>query len=241
MAINKHYTQLEYGSGRLFEYSKEEKEGYEKHVSTKGNTSYRKYYDEISGELGSVSIYDGKFGKQLSFNIKNGDDVFYVPFDIRTDKGNVNTYCESVTRLLPNLEKGDNITLRGYNFTPEGERYAKVGVSIKKDGEKVEPALSYSYYKDGKLVEGDVPAIKWTKEIDPLDKSEKNVPDPETVKAKNNFFFTKIAEQTERLKWIKEETPEEAPTPKQEEKPTPEKKKPEPAAATGGDSDKLPF
>ena len=64
MALSKNYLQLEFGSGHFFDYSKEEKDGYVKHVSTKGNTSYRKYYkDGVEGTLDSVSIYDGKFGQ----------------------------------------------------------------------------------------------------------------------------------------------------------------------------------
>ena len=38
--MNKNYLQLEFGSGLFFDYSKEEKQGYDKHTSTKGNVSY---------------------------------------------------------------------------------------------------------------------------------------------------------------------------------------------------------
>jgi hypothetical protein len=57
--MTKNYLQLEFSTGLFFKYSKNEEQGYEKHVSTKGNTSYRKYYKEgITGVLESVSSYD---------------------------------------------------------------------------------------------------------------------------------------------------------------------------------------
>ena len=115
--MTKNYLQLEYTSGSLFEYSKEVKDGYVKHTSSKGNDSYRKYHkDGVTGELESVSIFDGKFGKQISMTIKNGEDIYYVPVDIADQKGNVDTYAESLIKFLPQLNKGDKITVRGYNF-----------------------------------------------------------------------------------------------------------------------------
>lgn len=197
MAINKHYLNLEFGSGNFFEYSKEEKDGYEKHVSSKGNTSYRKYFkDGVSGVIESVSVYDGKFGAQISMNIKNGDDVYYTPVDLYDQRGNVSTFGESLIKLLPNLNKGDNVTVRGYNFTPEGEKYAKIGVSIKVNDNKVKSAFTNAYYKDGKLVKGDIPAIEWKK-----DALGKNKPSATSLEKKDEFLIGVLKEQTERLKW----------------------------------------
>ena len=118
--MTKNYLQLEFGSGLFFDYSKDEKQGYDKHTSTKGNVSYRKYYKEgITGVLESVSIYEGKFGNQISMNIKDGDNVYYVPVDIADQKGNVDTYAESLICFLPQLVKGIYISDREYNYKPE--------------------------------------------------------------------------------------------------------------------------
>lgn len=225
--MTKNYLQLEFGSGLFFEYSKDEKQGYDKHTSTKGNVSYRKYYKEgITGILESASIYEGKFGNQISLNIKSGDDVYYVPVDIADQKGNVDTYAESLIKFLPNLSKGDSITLRAYNFTPEGEKYAKIGVSITKDGEKVKPALTNAYTnKEGVAVEGDIPALVWKK-----DALGKNKPSAVSLEAKNEFLLEALKKETERLKWVSGQVseqrneapvippakPEEVPAPSQE-------------------------
>ena len=209
--MTKNYLQLEFGSGLFFDYSKEEKQGYEKHVSTKGSTSYRKYYkDGITGILESVSIYEGRFGNQISMNIKNGDDIYYVPVDIADQKGNVDTYAESLIKFLPQLEKGMNVSIKGYNFTPEGDKYAKIGISVSVDGEKLKANMTNAYYnKEGELVSGDIPPLVWKK-----DALGKNKPSAVSQEAKNDYLLSVLKEQTDRLKWVQGESTQE--TPKQE-------------------------
>jgi hypothetical protein len=202
--MTKNYLQLEFGSGLFFDYSKEEKQGYDKHTSTKGNVSYRKYYkDGVSGILESVSIYEGKFGNQISMNIKNGDDVYYVPVDIADQKGNVDTYAESLIKFLPQLQKGMTVTVKGYNFTPEGDKYAKIGISISVNGEKIKSEMTNAYMnKEGVLVEGDIPALTWKK-----DALGKNKPTAVSQEAKNDYLLEVLKVQTDRLKWVQGESP----------------------------------
>lgn len=203
--MTKNYLQLEFTSGLLFDYSKDEKDGYDKHVSTKGNTSYRKYYkDGVSGVLESVSIYESKFGNDISMNIKDGDNIYYVPVSISDQKGNVDTYAESLTKLLPQLEKGMNVLVRGYNFTPEGDKYPKIGISISVDGVKLKSEMTNSYInKEGVLVEGDIPALVWKK-----DALGKNKPSAVSQEAKNDYLLQVIKTQTDRLMWVKQEQTE---------------------------------
>lgn len=207
--MTKNYLQLEFSTGLFFKYSKNEEQGYEKHVSTKGNTSYRKYYKEgITGVLESVSIYEGSFGNQISLNIKNGNDVYYVPVDIADQKGNVDTYAESLIKFLPQLEKGMNIAVRGYNFTPEGDKYAKIGISVSVNGQKIKANMSNAYFnKEGVLVPGDIPAVAWKK-----DALGKNKPTAVSLEAKNDFLLEVLKRETERLKWVQGENSSAPPT-----------------------------
>ena len=207
--MNKNYLQLEFSTGLFFKYSKNEEQGYEKHVSTKGNTSYRKYFkDGITGVLESASLYEGSFGNQISLNVKNGNDVYYVPVDIADQKGNVDTYAESLIKFLPQLEKGMNIAVRGYNFTPEGDKYAKIGISVSVDGQKLKANMSNAYFnKEGVLVPGDIPAVAWKK-----DALGKNKPTAVSLEAKNDFLLEVLKRETERLKWIQGENSSAPPT-----------------------------
>ena len=207
--MTKNYLQLEFSTGLFFKYSKNEEQGYEKHVSTKGNTSYRKYFkDGITGVLESASVYEGSFGNQISLNIKNGNDVYYVPVDIADQKGNVDTYAESLIKFLPQLEKGMNIAVRGYNFTPEGDKYAKIGISVSVDGQKLKANMSNAYFnKEGVLVPGDIPAVAWKK-----DALGKNKPTAVSLEAKNDFLLEVLKRETERLKWVQGENSSAPPT-----------------------------
>lgn len=244
MALSKNYLQLEFGSGHFFDYSKEEKEGYVKHTSTKGNVSYRKYFkDGVSGILESVSIYDGKFGQQISMNVKDGDEIYYLPVDIYDQSKQVdNTYAESLIKLLPLLEKGQNVTVSGYNFKPDDSKYSKIGFSIKVSGEKLKSEITNSYYKDGELVPGDVPAIVW------VEKLGKKKPSASSIEVKDEFLLSLLEREEARLTWKKEST-NEAEAPKKEEQPkesAPKAQTPAPAAKNSTptpseDDDDLPF
>ena len=211
----KNYLQLEFGSGLFFDYNKEEKQGYEKHTSTKGNVSYRKYYKEgVTGTLESASIYEGKFGNQISMNIKNGEDVYYVPVDIADQKGNVDTYAESLIKFLPQLSKGNNITVKGYNFIPEGDKYSKIGISLSIDGTKIKSEMTNAYVnKEGVLVDGHIPALTWKK-----DALGKNKPTAVSQEVKNDYLLETLKVQTDRLKWVSGEQTTQAPAPKVETK-----------------------
>jgi hypothetical protein len=222
MALSKNYLQLEFGSGKFFEYSKEEKDGYVKHTSTKNNVSWRKYSDDgVSGTLESVSIYDGKFGQQISLNIKDGEEIYYVPIDIYDQSKQVdNTYAESLIKLLPQLEKGQNITITGYNFKPDDSQYSKIGVSIKVSGEKLKSTITNSYYKAGELVAGDIPPIVW------VEKLGKKKPSAASIEAKDEYLLDLLVIHEARLTWKKEDnssqaTNVEAPSEPKESKPTP--------------------
>ena len=200
--MNKNYLQLEFSTGLFFIYSKDEKQGYDKHTSTKGNVSYRKYYkDGITGILESVSIYEGKFGNQISMNIKDNNEIYYVPVDIADQKGNVDTYAESLIKFLPQLEKGMNVTVKAYNFIPEGDKYPKIGISLAINGEKVKSEMTNAYYnKEGELVGGDIPAMAWKK-----DALGKNKPTAVSLEAKNDYLLEVLKAQTDRLKWVQGE------------------------------------
>lgn len=202
MAIEKNFLQLEFGSGLFFNYSKDPKEGYDKHTSTKGNESYRKYYKEgVSGILESVSLYDSKFGTQISMNVKDGDNVYYLPVAVQDQSDNVDTYAESLIKLLPQLNKGDKVTVRGYNFTPEGDKYSKIGVSITANDVKLKSKVTNAYFKEGKLVDGDIPALEWK-----INKLGKNKPTAVSQESKNDYLLDLVTKETERLKWVQGES-----------------------------------
>lgn len=210
MAIEKNYLQMEFGTGMFFDYSKEPKEGHEEHTSTKGNKSYRKYYKEgVTGVLESVSLYESKFGTQISMNVREGDNVYYLPVSVLDQSDNVDTYAESLIKFLPLLNKGDSVKVSGYNFIPKGDQYSKIGMSISVGGEKLKSKLTNAYYKkvtdaSGKevkqFVEGDIPALEWK-----LNKLGKNKPTAVSQEEKNNYLLDLVTAETNRLQYVQGE------------------------------------
>jgi hypothetical protein len=231
--MNKVFLKLEGSTGKFFEIQKEEKEGYEKHTSTTGKVSYRKHHKNVTGELLNTEIRDTDYGQKFQLAFKTEDTIVKLELNIFSQDGNVeNRYMESLIKFLPNLKKGDTYTTLAYNFTPEGEKYAKVGFSFKKGTEKVESALRNSYYKDGNLVEGDIPAIKW------VEKLGKKKPSAASLEIKDEYLLKVLQENNERLKYVGSANTTTAP---EEEKAKEEAPKKAAAVAATIEDDDLPF
>lgn len=192
------YLRLDYKKGELYEYSPTPGDDFEKHVSTTGKESWRRYYPEgVNGKLASVSVRNTDFGDQLSIGLEG---KVYISVNVANQKGNVDQFAESIIRQLPPLSLGDNVRIRPYNFVPEDSKYARVGFSIAVDGEKVDK-LSVSYYKDGELVQGDIPAIEW--KTNPLGK---NRPSAASLERKDEYLLEVLSQACERLKFVPNST-----------------------------------
>jgi len=234
MEFNKNYLQLDKTQGSFYVYSKEEKDGYKKHESTTGKVSYRKYFDKgVTGKLDSVTIYESDYGKQISMSIVNDNEQYYAPVEIFDQRGNVNLYAESLIKFLPLLEKQQSIVLYPYRFIPEGSTYSKAGVSITINGEKQKSAVTNSYYtKEGELVAGDIPAVKW------VEKLGKKSPSAASLEAKDDYLLAMLETAVERLTWkTGTSNNDSSAQPKQEDTP----KKETPALQEEEDYDDLPF
>lgn len=167
--MSKIYLQVEGKTGRVYEYSKTAKEGFEEHTSSNSNVSYRKYYNKgVFGTLLNVGVRESKIGEQLIVSLKNGNDFVNLQFALYDQNGNIeNRYAESLIRFLPVLKKGEGYRFYPYAIEPEGdEKYPRYGVSVvssanpenEEVGEKVEPYLTYSKEPSK---DTDIPKAKW--------------------------------------------------------------------------------
>lgn len=179
--MNKVYLQLEAGSGNLFEYSKEPKEGFEKHVSINKSTqtettSYRKYHKEgVFGTLSSFSTRESERGGQkimeLSIVMDNGDTRFYINFPLKDAKGYIQSYAVAAIAYLPALVEGkayrifpyaiprkDNPTKKNYGVAINFARLSDNAVD--KDN-KITQLTYEAQSKDGKITPGDIPRVIW--------------------------------------------------------------------------------
>lgn len=171
------YLQVEFGTGNLFEYSKEEKEGFEEHKSTKGTVSWRRYWKEgVYGIYRGTSIFESNFGKEVSIHLVdvNGDNV-YIKLPLFTQDKAIAPYAESFITVLPAMEKDFVYRVFPYAMEKEGTKYKNYGVSVMHadmDERTVRSdypleRLKYSYTKkDGEKFEGDIPEAVWEEAAD---------------------------------------------------------------------------
>lgn len=171
------YLQVEFKTGNLFEYSKEEKQGFEEHKNSKGNTSYRRYHkDGAYGVYKGTTIRDTDFGKEISVHLFNdmNDDVF-INFPLYDQSKNIAAYAESFISVLPAMEQGYVYRIFPYSMEKENSNYKTYGISVKhadmtnKTVREDYPLarLTYTYTKKtGEKIEGDIPAIDWKENFD---------------------------------------------------------------------------
>lgn len=191
------YLKIDYSTAKVFEYSKEEKEGYEKHTSEKGNVSYRKYYPRgVYGVLRGVTIREVEFSgaktKELSVAMRDKEsNNIYLNIPLFDAKKNITDYAEGMISYLGGLTQGETYRIYPFNIpNKDNPKYSSIGVSVKTaslETEQVDedsdlPKLKKSYTKkDGTKVEGEIPAIIFEKDFD--DSWTKD------AKARNKFLY----------------------------------------------------
>lgn len=209
------YLQIDYSTGSVYQYSKEQKENYEKHTNSKGVDSWRKVYSKgLYGKLESVSLRDSNFGKEVSIAVKdkNGDSVF-LNTPLFDAKKNLASYAESFITVLPNLKVGQEYRFYPYNIKEEGQKYSKVGISVVPaniqeetvDKDNAPKKLTYTYTKNGEEVKGDIPAVLWEEDFD----GSRSM----NAKAKNKYLYDVLLANISTSN-----QPQEQPTQKQETK-----------------------
>lgn len=166
------YLSLDQKTGRFFEYSKEEKEGWEKHTYTSkdGGTTkvtYRNYYlSGVRGVFKGIKLQDGKFGDQFQVGLEEEGITRILSFPYKGQKGfHDDNFLVPFLKVLPNMQMGEVYTVKAYRFTPTDSIYEKSGVKVEDEvGESLDWALSESYVKKtGEVVEGDIPPKKFKK------------------------------------------------------------------------------
>lgn len=235
------YLQIEGRTGELYEFSREEKEGFEKHVSNTGKESYRKVYKKgMFGTLQNVSIRESDWGERLSVTVKNGEDYISMQMPLYNPNGNIdNRYAESLIRFLPVLKKGQGYRFYPYAIQDKETGYYTYGVSVRLSNDpeaeqvdaKVEPHLTYSK-KPSKAT--DIPNLEW-KEI-----AGKNKPSAVSLEEKDTFLYKYLKEAVDgHLAYDGDQT---TPLPTTEPQQTKaENKGTEGTEVTDDDLDDLPF
>ena len=199
MATN--YLQVNY-DGTLFQYSKEQKEGFVEHTNSAGTKTYRKYYNK--GVTGNLSHVDKRINEKLNnteevrVHLKDGEETYVVTFRVMGQGDQIDEYAEQLTRYLPNMEKGTVYTInnwymkKGETINGEEVKYDNKGLTVKIADTKIEPALTYQTEKNPK---GDIPKLEFK------DFAGKKKVSATSKEAKLEFLYGKLVENVERLGW----------------------------------------
>lgn len=196
MAKENNYLQVEFGTGNMFSYSKDPKDGYEEFKSSKGKISFRKYFREgVYGIYRGTSIRDTNFGKEVSVHMVDSEGTNnYISFPLFDQNKNISVYAEALITLLPALQMNFVYRIFPYAMERKGTDYKNYGVSIKhadmvnKTVREDYPLdrLTYTYEKDGELFEGAIPKVNWVKTFDGTMKKDQD--------AKNEFLYNVLQE-----------------------------------------------
>lgn len=202
------YLDVDFNSATLYEYSKESKEGFKEHTSSKGNKSFRKLYNKgVTGELLNVSLRTRDIGDLLQIALRNSDDeVVVLKFNLFDNQGNIEQdFAENIIRFLGNMEKGTVYKIQPYLLKADVQKkydtetagrtvrdkyYDNRGVSIKlEDGTRVEASLRYK--GDGDNI---IPELVWRPHPT---KEGKQKPSAASLEARTDFLIEKLKEATE--------------------------------------------
>lgn len=189
------FLNVQFTDGRIYEMSKEPKDGFEEHISTKGNKSYRKYYTKgVFGTLKSIEKRDSPIGEQIQLVLvdKTGDyqNLQFGLYDVQNNVDN--RFAENLIRTLPNMKVGENYRIFPYVIdASESNKYGSSGVSVVRADIQTETAnkedkveLAFRYLKkDEVATENDVPKLEFKEQRG------KNRPTAASIEAKTNFLY----------------------------------------------------
>ena len=161
--MNNKYLGIDFKKAQFFEHSKEEVAGYEKYTSSKGNVSYRNFFLRgVRGEFKGIRLKEGNFGEQLQVGLEDNGTTYILSINTVNGNGYDKDYFIPLLQYLKSMVIGEIYLINPYRFTPDGEKYEKVGVSVKDASDKtIERGISLSYYKNKELIEGDIPALNF--------------------------------------------------------------------------------
>jgi hypothetical protein len=190
-----------YYTGDLFQYSKDEKEGFEPHTNSKGKVTYRNYFRSgVDGKLVGVSLRKNQHlgnREELEFSLSNVGEDYKITFPVLSNNGDeIDDFVEAIIRQLSNVNKGDMLNINNWKMnkgdTINGDivKYDNSGVNIKRDGEKVGYALTYQTKNEPK---GDIPMLVWA------ELAGKNKPTAVSKEAKLVYLYGVLQKEVERL------------------------------------------
>ena len=86
---------------------------------------WERVYKSVTGKLIGLTEHEHeKYGRSWGVHIQDGSEVFILKI------GETSRYGSDLLKKIPNMKVGVTYTINPYDFTPQGEDKARVGLSI---------------------------------------------------------------------------------------------------------------
>lgn len=133
------YLQIDSVSKRMYIYSKEPKEGFVEHTSSKGNVSYRQYVNNVSGKIVRAYLVDGNYGQVFNLTLEDGGERYVIQFPV-TDGA-----FYALARSIKNIDVTKEVKFSLYESKSNDKSYQAVLITYlnEKDSEGKEVKVTW--------------------------------------------------------------------------------------------------
>ena len=133
------YLQIDSASKRMYIYSKEPKEGYVEHTSSKGNVSYRQYVNNVSGKIVRAGFFDGNYGQVFNLTVEDDSNRYVIQFTVSDGA------FYALARSIKNIDVSKEVKISLYESKSNDKSYQAVSISYpnEKDAEGKEVRVEW--------------------------------------------------------------------------------------------------
>lgn len=195
--------------GRIFQYSKDQKEGYEEFTNTKGKVSYRKYFNKgVDGVFTKLEKENNQYlngAEEIKLTLTQGEELNILSFTVLNQSADqLDDYSQALTTLLPKMNIGETYNINNW-YMKKGDvingqevKYGKKGITVKQGDVKLKSDITFEYVKgrgtdQEQHVKGDVPMLEW-KQV-----AGKNRPTAASKEAQLEYLYGVLEQQIARV------------------------------------------
>lgn len=176
--------------GKLYQSSKEPRDGFEKIELKEGKVTYHKYFSNVKGKLTYLALRESPYNrKDLIINIK-GDSDYSIQIPV-FHKDNLTSWFRSIARFIENVVENldrEYSVGAGVKTSEDGKRtYRNIYFNYSEGDEN--PLVQWRYQHD------ELPKVEWEKETT-VDGEEKDVPN---FKAQDTFLYKAVENAIETM------------------------------------------
>lgn len=111
-------------------------EGAVERTNKLGKIVHEKFYDKFTGNLVSIKVTDGQYGKQWNFGFRDAGDLYTLQL------GYTNSFATNFLKMLPNIDLEKVMTVTPKTVEEDGKK--KNSLFVNQDG----VSIKHKYTKD---------------------------------------------------------------------------------------------